>query len=77
MSYQVGVVEAFFCAREPHLTQAIAHEMRERYRQSEQAVSLHDDDAPAMRYLWMREQLLPPAAKSHPQKSPLARVLPQ
>ncbi len=66
MSYQTDLIERLLATREPHLAQAIAQELRQLYSQCQEAVSDTDEDAPGLRYLRMREQLLPPAARQHP-----------
>lgn len=66
LSYQVGSVDAFFQARDPSLAQAVAHELRALYAESQQNIADSDEDAPALRYVWMIERIIPPAARQHP-----------
>lgn len=59
-SYQVGSVDAFFAARDAHLSQVVAKELRRLYTDATQKVSDGEADAPALRYLWIIERMLPP-----------------
>jgi hypothetical protein len=63
-SYQVSVINEFL-AREAGLSQAIAHEIRELYNASAEAVA-DAPDAPDARYWWMIERIVPPVAQKHP-----------
>lgn len=63
LSYQVGSVDDFFSMRDPSLAQAVAHELRALYAESAQSIADTDKDAPALRYVWMVERIIPPAAR--------------
>lgn len=64
MSYQAGSVDAFFETRDAHLAQAVAQELRELYDRSRQQVKVKsgDEDAAALRYIWMIDRMIPPIA---------------
>lgn len=66
LSYQVGSVDDFFRVRDPSLAQAVAHELRALYAESAHSIADTDEDAPALRYVWMIERIIPPAARPHP-----------
>jgi len=66
MSYQCGSVEEFLSLRGQHLAQAIAQELRQLYAQSLEKFADDLDGQPALRYVWLVEQLIPPQARAHP-----------
>lgn len=66
LSYQTGLIDEFLAPRGAHLAQAIAEELRQLYQQSLEGVPDHEEDAPAVRYVWMAERLIPEAARAHP-----------
>lgn len=66
MSYQCGAVDDFLAPRSQHLAQAIAQELRALYAQSLEAIGGDDKEAPALRYVWLTDRLVPPAAHVHP-----------
>jgi hypothetical protein len=65
MSYQCGLIDDFLAPRGQHLAQAIAGELNELYRQSQQHVNDDMENAPALRYLWMVDRLIPQAIRPH------------
>lgn len=66
MSYQCGMVEEFLALRGQHLAQAVAQELRQLYAQSLEKFADDPDDPPALRYVWLIEQLIPAPARAHP-----------
>lgn len=66
MSYQASMVDDFLAARSQHLAQAIAEELRALYETSKERFGGDAANAPALRYLWLIEQLVPPQARAHP-----------
>lgn len=66
MSYQCGMVDQFLSVRGRHLAQAIAQELRMRYAASCEKFEDGLGDAPALRYVWLVEQLIPKPARAHP-----------
>lgn len=65
MSYQVGSVDEFFGSRDPYRAQAVAQELRKLYEQSLQHVPDEAEDAAALRYTWMVENMIPPVARQN------------
>ena len=66
LSYQVGSVDAFFQVRDPALAQAVAQELRVLYAESQQSIAEVDEDAAALRYVWMIKRIIPPDARKRP-----------
>ena len=66
LSYQTYLIDEFLAARGSYLAQSVAEDMRDLYRQSVEAIPQTDPDAPALRYVWMAERLIPSDANAHP-----------
>lgn len=66
LSYQAAEIDEFLGKRDPYLAQAIAQELHDLYQQSLGAITDEDTDAPALRFIWMRDQLIPDGGKAHP-----------
>ncbi|TSE32488.1 ABC-three component system protein [Tepidimonas charontis] len=65
MSYQAGSVEAFFQTRDAYLAQAVGQELRQLYAEGLRQVVDDDEDAAAMRFVWMIGRMIPPVAQSN------------
>ncbi|MDD2864976.1 MAG: hypothetical protein PHC99_09685 [Methylococcales bacterium] len=66
-SYQTQDVEQFL-DKIVHLKQAISEEIKALYSESRNKIPDGEEDAPNIRYVWMVEELIPPAIKNaaHP-----------
>lgn len=67
-SYQADAVDRFLAARDQHLAEAIAAQLRARFDRSADQVPRITDLAPEsdLRYVWLVENLVPDVARSHP-----------
>lgn len=59
-SYHIGTVDAFL-DKDPGLAQDVAQQVRAKYLNSKERFAGSDHDLPNVRYLWLREQLMPKA----------------
>jgi hypothetical protein len=64
-SYQTHEVDVFFKGNGVGMAQHVAEELRSLYDESKSEIPDSAEDAPNLRYYWLIEKLVPPAARQH------------